>query len=648
MLRFWQIAAEGGFMLACALAATTVFAMPAFAEDAQLATAAQPATQDDDASQTAEVTSQADLDNAAEGSIVKLKGTITTDLTVNKKLTIQAADGAVMKGTLNINADGVTISGVHFALDGTTGAKNSMSDNGKTGLTVKNCTFDITSGADKLNAQLNGAWLGYGANDATFDGNVFNIAMPGIDHSYVGINIVGASVKNTTVSNNQITFRKDAEPKASAHFLIANGNKSTSGEYGLSGFKVTANTISNQTGLAAGKSNTYGVGVSNAEDAAISGNTFTGLYMAVKPSMWPNEAPSKSIKLTGNAFSGCHIGIMMRTIDVQPGAVISSNNDFSTTETPYAGHKGSNALVWQSGDGTLYPAVSDAAQSGKVAFTLVSSIDTLSYADSVAKGQDVTFDLNGHAISGTLTNNGSLTIKDTTGLSGQKSSIRLDGSGTTTIEGGTYDNDEILKYLAKDHGVLVRSNNGDQLFTVLAKEDVLASAKGKVTTENGDLFFGTLDEAKDYAEKNNIDEGNVSQAVYTVDFDTQGNGDVASITVEAGKSIHLPAVPEVFGYMSGAWYIGDKKVESEFTPTSDMTLVAKWIRAVDKGNSNNNGSSTSTGSKKNVASGAVSKRVGKSLPQTGDTSAIVIAAAAATGIAAIGGGIVVENRRHQA
>lgn len=80
----------------------------------------------------------------------------------------------------------------------------------------------------------------------------------------------------------------------------------------------------------------------------------------------------------------------------------------------------------------------------------------------------------------------------------------------------------------------------------------------------------------------------------------------------------------------------------------DRLLVAKWIKAVDKGNSNNNGSSTSTGSKKNVASGAVSESVGKSLPQTGDTSAIVIAVAAATGIAAIAGGIVVGKRRHQA
>lgn len=673
LYRSWAVKRGCAVVLASALAATPVAAIPAFAENAQAPATQQAAANEtakttamkDAAGQTVKATTQADLDNAAEGSTVELKGIIKTELTVNKKLTITAAKDTVMKSVLNINANSVTVSGVHFALDGTTGAGISIRDNGKTGLNVKGCTFDLTSGEDALGEknQPNCVWLGYGADDATLDGNTFNIYRPGIDSSYVGINIVGATVKNTTISNNTVSFKQDATPVASAHFIIANGNKSDDGVYGLSGLKVTGNTVSNESGVSADKSNTYGIGVSNVEDAVISDNTFNGLYMAVKPSMWPNEAPSKSIKLTSNDFGNSYVGIMMRAADVEPGAIVSTKNNFDKTSIPYAGHKGSYALVWQSEDGSLYPDIANAVSSGKTSLTLVCNLNLGSYAN-VSEGQNVAIDLVGHKLNGSLTNNGTLTIKDSAGLDGIVSSIMIGGTGKTTIIGGTFDSSPYDKgsfgensQVADGHGVLVhvREDDGSYKYAVLSKEDVLAKAESKVETEDGTLFFESADDAKAYAEKNGLDADAIKSAKYTVSFDTHGNGNVDSITVESGKSVKLPAVPEVSGYKDGAWYNGDKKVEGTFTPTSDITLAAKWAKITNTGNDSNdankgnnagNNSGSDNSSKSNYTKSNAAK--GSSLPQTGDNSAVAIAAAAATGLVAVGTGAVTIKRHHNA
>ena len=635
--------------LAVALAVTPALAVPAFAEDNAVPTNQQAVSLLDVSGQTIKVATQADLDNAAEGSTVELQGTIESDLTVNKKLTITAASDAVMKGALIINANDVTVSGVNFTLDGTTKAANSIRCSGKTGLSVKGCTFEINNGADAVNGQLNSVWLGYGADGATFDDNTFNIYLPGVDQSYVGINIVGATVKDTVISKNQVYFRKDAEPVGTAHFLIANGNETTSGKYGLSGLKVTGNTVTNLTGLKANASKLYGIGVNNVEDATIGSNVFNGLYMAVGPSGWPNEAPSKSIELTGNTFSDCFAAVAMRTIDVQPGAVVSTNNEFGTSKIRYATIGDSNALVWQAEDGRLYPTISDAAAAEKTKLSLVCNIKSLGDNGAIGEGSDVTLDLNGHYVSGTLTNNGTLTIKDSAGLDGATSSIRFAGSGKTVLEGGTYDDDECLNYLAENHGVLVRAtDDGSYTYTVLPKESILEEAKGKLTTKDGDLFFATLDEGKDYAEKNGLDKNDVKQATYTVTFDTNGNGAVDSITVEAGKSVTLPSVPKVAGYKDGAWYDGDTKVEGEFTPTSDITLTAKWIKIADADNNEgDNGASESDNTKDNATDDSDSKSEGQSMHETGDVSA-ALAGAAVAGAVLFGAGVVALKRRRDA
>ena len=83
--RTWAVRRGCAVVLASALAASPVVAVPAFAETAQApaaqqaasGAAAKNATAKDAAAQNAGATTQADLDNAAEGSTVELKGTIT-------------------------------------------------------------------------------------------------------------------------------------------------------------------------------------------------------------------------------------------------------------------------------------------------------------------------------------------------------------------------------------------------------------------------------------------------------------------------------------------------------------------------------------------------------------------------------------------
>ena len=662
---------KGAALALCAvLAMGSAAAIPAYAQEADRTAQPQAATTQDaaatdaltttnaqsDDSQAVKSTTQTDLDNAAEGSTVELEGTITESLRVDKKLTLTAAEGAVMKADLTINANDVTVSGVHFTLDGTTGKANSIICNGKTGLTVKGCTLDITNGADVLNGQLSSVWLGNGANDATFDGNTFNTCLAGVDWSYVGINISGPSVKNTTVSNNTVSFGKtSSSDPGSVYFVMANGNSQTAGDYNVSGLKVSGNKISNNTGLASGKSKTLGIGVANASDVSIEGNTFDSLYLGVGAPTYPTQpSKTKSLELTNNTFAGCLAGMMMGMGDVEPGAVVSTGNDFGTTQLPYCG----DALVWQSEDGHLYPGISDAVTANKTSLTLVTNL-SLGSAANVNDDQDVTIDLNGHKLNGSLTNNGTLTIKDSAGLDGAVTSIMIEGTGKTTIMGGTYDSNPYDKdkgffgknpQVADGYGTLVRAgeDDGDYKYTVLPKDDVLASATVKIETKDGTLFFGTTDEANAYAKKNGLEESDIKPAKYTVSFDTNGNGSVDPITVESGESVTLPAVPEVAGYRDGAWYDGDQRVEGKFTPTSDVTLVAKWYK-ID--NSNWSGSDAGPNGSDSSEAGSDSSDAASTdnaLPKTGDDSLAGVAALGAAGVVALGAGIVASRLRHEA
>lgn len=67
---------------------------------------------------------------------------------------------------------------------------------------------------------------------------------------------------------------------------------------------------------------------------------------------------------------------------------------------------------------------------------------------------------------------------------------------------------------------------------------------------------------------------------YTITFESAGGSAVEAISVEKGKIITSAPTSEKNGYELDGWYNGETKVDFPFTPTSDVTLTAKWTAIV--------------------------------------------------------------------
>lgn len=76
------------------------------------------------------------------------------------------------------------------------------------------------------------------------------------------------------------------------------------------------------------------------------------------------------------------------------------------------------------------------------------------------------------------------------------------------------------------------------------------------------------------------DDKDDSAATYTITFDSTGGGDVASQTVESGKTTSEPTAPVKTGYKFIGWFT-DQDLKNDFSfstkITSDLTLYAKWM-----------------------------------------------------------------------
>jgi len=68
------------------------------------------------------------------------------------------------------------------------------------------------------------------------------------------------------------------------------------------------------------------------------------------------------------------------------------------------------------------------------------------------------------------------------------------------------------------------------------------------------------------------------QKIHTVSFDTDGAGEIESVTVLDGESVTIPDALTKDGYEFLGWYIGDEKVEGSYVPAGDVTVTAKWIK----------------------------------------------------------------------
>lgn len=241
--------------------------------------------------------------------------------TLNKQVTFTSAPGRnyTFNGQLRLNASDTKVTGMHLVLDGVdltfegkaykSGLLQSVIlSNHAEGIEISGNTFDLPS-LDKgdVDFQLSSVWLEQGVKGSKITGNVFNLGRA-YNNSSVGINFVGAAktvIRDTTLSNNKVTFTKDAFDDSnivddkgnvvgsgSVFFAVANGNRQgeSPAAYGIEGVTAEGNVIDGS----ATPRRDYGIAISNVKGADFTGNAITGTYMAVSYSGWQGQAPSST------------------------------------------------------------------------------------------------------------------------------------------------------------------------------------------------------------------------------------------------------------------------------------------------------------------------------------------------------------------
>ena len=474
-------------------------------------------------------TTQNDVNSAQDGKL-ELRGTITEDLTISKKLDITAADDTVVKGSIKLTASaaGSTINGVTFELGTDTPKMGSYSLDGKDGqdlggasltslsigaknVTVSNSRFTISKDAN-VTRQLNCIWVGPGCDVVNVSGNVFNIARHGRyltnatnigsdSWSWVAVNIGGnadSSVDNVTVSGNTLNGTVGNEllpslPEASVsagkkvyatmNLVVANGNSSTG--HGIKTLKITDNHVNDSTGGKASESGVYGVSVMNVASTTISGNEFNGAA-AVTSSKWGEQSANGDISVSGNTVNS-YTGFNFVPGSTTDGKlVVDSTNTFGgANEVQYKGE-----LVAVDQDGKTYSSVAKALEAGVANVALLK--DTEENVE-IEANQTVTLDLNGHKLTNkveegkgathTITNNGTLTVKDSVGggvvdnVSHAKAALSNAEGATATLNGGTFKRSQEKGEVVLRDGKWTDQSNGNSYYTI--------QNKGSLTINDG-------------------------------------------------------------------------------------------------------------------------------------------------------------------
>ena len=159
---------------------------------------------------------------------------------------------------------------------------------------------------------------------------------------------------------------------------------------------------------------------------------------------------------------------------------------------------------------------------------------------------------------------------------GTRGLIQIASSGDYTEADITLDGNT-----ATNCGLILR-----QLNQGIADGDVLKNnLKGDLTGLGGKLTY-----TSDSVKKTDGNEP-VQPTVYTVKFE---NADVAEMKVIQGTEITLPAPSHRPNYTFEGWYVGNNKVNSPYTVSGDVTLVAQW-RYIDQGGGSSSGSGSSSG-----------------------------------------------------
>ena len=370
--------------------------------------------------------------NAKEGDTVTLTAaaadqgmTIPASAT---NITVTANTDVPFTHAMRIQADGVTVTDMHFELSP---AREDVLQNvivdGAEGVTVYDNTFVIVNGKPEhypqgTDWQPSAVWLEHGATDTQIKGNQFTLGQVW-NNSSVGVNLVGGKdnpIKNTTIEQNNIVTGPKYGDGTSGNmpFIIGNGNENSDPNvFGIQTVNIKGNTYDGS----ALKEKSYFAGFSDAQDIAPVENTLNNVEYGMYNTSYKGQSNPSTWEPQNNTYNNV------------------SNNNFRVADQ----------------DGREYVGIANAieanATTAKLIFDRTENV-------TIPEGTTLTLDLNGHTLNGgnnngespALTNNGTITIKDSsetqTGTikredtAGTSSYYTIKNEGTMTIESGNITN----------------------------------------------------------------------------------------------------------------------------------------------------------------------------------------------------------------
>lgn len=209
------------------------------------------------------------------------------------------------------------------------------------------------------------------------------------------------------------------------------------------------------------------------------------------------------------------------------------------------------------------------------------------------------------------------------------------------VSGGTFTDAAVLKYV-KSGNAAKKSQDGD--FTILPEEQAKSEAAAKVQNGDSVIYFANIEDAKKFAEDNDIDPSFVEQLRFVITY-VDGLTDAAygpTCTVPAGQKLTKAAIdtpdgeeliPAKEGYTFTGWYLDKEltqKVTFPFEPSSDMELYAGFSKndpAVNPSQGDNKTTTTTTKTS--------SAKTGDNLALFGGLLALIAVAGAATAVVAV-------------
>ncbi|MBT1166438.1 hypothetical protein [Bifidobacterium simiarum] len=245
---------------------------------------------------------------AQAGQTVVITANTDEHVSIDKKLNITADKGVSFAGTLTFNkgADGSSVKGVTFdrPAAGAEGTFNAVALESVTDITVSGNVFNSPSALFQGKEwQYNGVWVRGSAN-LTIADNEFNLGrlndtngtgtVAADSNSNQAVNLVGwgnNNIHDVTIKGNQVTVTApaaDATRSGSIQLLIAMGNSSTEGKYGIQNVTVEGNTYNG----AADSANARFAGLANVKGIRFVGNTVSNAAGGIFQSIWQGSTSS--------------------------------------------------------------------------------------------------------------------------------------------------------------------------------------------------------------------------------------------------------------------------------------------------------------------------------------------------------------------